>query len=415
MKSFAPLIRSEWRLLTFGFVMTFGSSLGQTYFIALFGGEMRADLGISHGEFGAVYSAATLASALILLWSGGLIDRLDLQRFSLGIVGLLAVGCIVLANSYHLASLFIGILILRHLGQGLMGMTGTTTVVRYLDSARGKASAISTSGFSISEAILPSVIVALLSWLSWRQAWLACAAVLILVMPLAIVLLLREHRQRHAQYLEHMAGDGNAEQSDIQQRRQWTRAEMIRDPLFYLFLPALLAVPLLFTGFMFHQVHLATTKGWSLTLWGSLYVVYAIATSLTKILTGLLIDRYNAQMLVPVAIIPLGVGLAILSSDNHWLVGAGFMTCLGLAVGGYSTLASPFYSERYGSLHLGSIKSLTTALMVFSSALSPVLVGWGIDAGYSIDTLARLAVMYTGIAMALALWAAHSAQREQWT
>ncbi len=65
MKSFLPLLRDEWRLLLFGFLMTFSSSLGQTYFIGLFGGHIRLDLDLSHGAFGAIYSAATLVSAKV--------------------------------------------------------------------------------------------------------------------------------------------------------------------------------------------------------------------------------------------------------------------------------------------------------------------------------------------------------------
>ena len=82
MKSFLPLIKAERRLLLFGFVMTFGSSLGQTYFIGLFGGDIRSDLALSHGEFGAIFSAATLASAILLLRTGSLIDHMDLRRYA---------------------------------------------------------------------------------------------------------------------------------------------------------------------------------------------------------------------------------------------------------------------------------------------------------------------------------------------
>ena len=99
MKSFLPLIRAEWRLLLFGFVMTFGSSLGQTYFIGLFGGDIREDLQLTHGAFGAIYSAATLSSAIILLWTGSLIDRLELRHYAYLVVFGLCVGCLMMAGS----------------------------------------------------------------------------------------------------------------------------------------------------------------------------------------------------------------------------------------------------------------------------------------------------------------------------
>jgi nitrate/nitrite transporter NarK len=130
MKSFMPLIRKEWRLLLFGFVMMFATSPGQTYFIALFSGEIRADLSLSHGEFGSIYSIATLSSAFVLLWTGVLVDHIDLRRFSRYVVIGLAIACLSLAFSQNVVMLVIAIFLLRQLGQGLMYMTTSTAMVR---------------------------------------------------------------------------------------------------------------------------------------------------------------------------------------------------------------------------------------------------------------------------------------------
>ena len=65
--------------------MTFWSSPGQTFLISLFSGEIRAELSLSDGEFAGIYSLATLASAIVMIWSGALIDRMDLKRLSIAI------------------------------------------------------------------------------------------------------------------------------------------------------------------------------------------------------------------------------------------------------------------------------------------------------------------------------------------
>ncbi|MEP5764246.1 MAG: MFS transporter [Halieaceae bacterium] len=402
MKSFVPLIKTEWRLLLFGFAMTFSSSLGQTYFIALFSGEIRGDLGLSHGEFGAVYSLATLASAVILLWSGSLVDRMDLRRFSYLVILGLGIGCGLLASSTNVLMLFLAILVLRHLGQGLMSMAGATAMVRYLDHHKGKANALSGIGYSASEAILPSIVVAMLLWFSWREAWWLWAAILVLGLPLLVRYLLGDQRQRHQDYLSMLAQQSADAGTGAQVQHQWTRGEVIRDPLFYLFMPALLAQPMLFTGFMFHQVHLVEAKGWSLVVWGSLYTLYAITSSLMKLVTGLLVDRFGAIRLVPLVGIPMGVGLLILASADSLLVAVSFMVLLGITVGSYATVSSPFFAEMYGTLHLGSIKSVTTAAMVFASAIAPVLMGWLIDDGVSMEAMALGSVVYLVIAAGLA-------------
>jgi MFS family permease len=397
MKSFLPLIKDEWRLLLFGFAMSFGSSFGQTYFIGLFSGEIRADLGLSHGDFGAIYSAATLASAVILLWSGTLVDRINLRRFSQWVVLGLAAGCLLMASSRGLVALFLSMLVLRHLGQGLMSMAGTTAMVRYLDHQRGKANALGGIGYSVSEATLPTLVIASLALLNWRQSWIFWALMLMVTMPLLIRWLLRDHDQRHSQYLRNISADTAAPSHSLQ--KQWSRPEVLRDPFFYCFIPVLVAMPLLFTGFMFHQVHLVDAKGWSLGAWGGLYILYAGVSMAFKLWTGVIIDRVGALNVTPLICIPFAVGLVALASASQFEVAVAFMVLMGMS----STVSPPFYAEMYGTQHLGSIKSVTTATMVFASAVSPVVMGWLIDIGVSMNTMALGGALYIMSATGLAL------------
>jgi MFS family permease len=101
----------------------------------------------------------------------------------------------------------------------------------------------------------------------------------------------------------------------------------------------------------------------------------------------------------------MGLGLLILASADSLLVAVAFMLLLGITVGGYATLSSPFFAEKYGTLHLGSIKSVTTAAMVFASAIAPVLMGWLIDKGVSMEAMALGSVAYVMLAFILA-WTA---------
>ena len=408
MKSFLPLIQSEWRLLLFGFAMMFGSSLGQTYFIGLFSGEIRAALDLSHGDFGGIYSAATLVSAVLLLWTGALIDRMDLRRYAYLVTLGLAGACVVMAASSGPLVLFLAVLGLRQLGQGLMGMTASTTVVRYLDRHPGKANALSGMGYSVSEALLPSLVIASLAFMTWRQSWLFWGGMALLVLLPVTRILLRDHDKRHREYLSGLEIPANSRGASG--RRQWTRGEVVRDPAFYLFLPALMAQPMLFTGFMFHQVHLVEVKGWPLAVWGSIYLLYAVVSTLFKLLAGVLADKVGALRLTPLMCLPFGVGFLLLASSDALWVAVAFMSLMAVTIGIYSTIASPFFSEMYGTLHLGSIKSLTTAAMVFASAIAPVLMGWLIDVGISMEAMAIASAVYIVFASLLAAFAV----RKKW-
>ena len=73
---------SNSRFLGFGFFLAFMSSAGQTYFIGVFGAGIQADFGLDAGSWGRTYMIGTLASALVINWTGALIDRLDLRLFT---------------------------------------------------------------------------------------------------------------------------------------------------------------------------------------------------------------------------------------------------------------------------------------------------------------------------------------------
>jgi sugar phosphate permease len=405
--------------LLFGFVLMFFSSPGQTYFIALFGGEIRQDLNLSHGEFGAIYSIATLCSAVTLLWSGTLIDRLPLRKVSVVVVCALALACLLMSFSGGVASLFIAVYLLRHFGQGLMSMTSTTAMMRYLSERKGKANSLSNMGYSFAEAMIPTVIIALLLMVDWRTAWQIVSLFIVLIVP-ALLLFLSQHQpSRHRQYVaeqeQYQLGENNPDNSPAEinrPQRQWTRAQVLRDPIFYLLVPALVSQSLLYTGFMFHQVHLVEVKGWSLLVWGSMYLLFSITTIVSSLLIGGLVDKIGALRLVPFIPMPMAIGLWTLSSSSEPIIAGVFMLLMGLSTGAQAAISAPFYAERYGNKHFASIKSLASFVMIVTTGTSPIILGWMIDRGVSINTLAFYGAIYALVVTIIGYSASRLAAQE---
>ena len=322
----------------------------------------------------------------------------------------LAVGCAMMSLVSGVLSLLLSLFVLRHLGQGLMFIISSTAMVRYIDAHKGKASALSGMGYAVAEAIMPGMLVALLIWIGWRHSWQIAAVLLLVFMLPAIFYLLRDHAKRHRHYLnqwQHQSDD-----IKVYRRHQWTRREVIRDRYFYLFAPGLMSQPLMFTGFIFHQVHLVETKGWSLLGWAALFSLYALVSVGTKLVTGVLIDRYGAIRMVPLVALPMGFGLIVLAFSTTLFGAAIFLILTGITVGYQSTTTAPFWSEMYGNQHLGSIKSLGAAAMVFCTALSPLLIGWQIDIGTSMDSLAIAAAIYIFLTSGLAYLACRSRKNQ---
>ena len=398
---------TDWRLLAFGTLASLASAPGQTLVISLFNADMRSAFELSHGGFGTLYMAATLTSAAVILWSGKLVDLYDLRAvFTVTTLGL-AAACAIAGSAGGAAGLLVALFLLRQFGQGLMMHIAVTSVNRYYETVRGKASAIVNQGFTLAEAVLPITISSLILAVGWRSSWFILGAICAgLVLPLLLVLI-ADHRRRHGRYLDRMAildeplpASGGAA---APRARQWSRAEMLRDPRFYGVVPVILAPSFFNTGLMFHHQHIASAKGWPLETWYLLLMAYAAASIVASLLAGAAVDRHGARRLMPLYTLPIALGgmcLAFGTASPLWT--AGVLVSFGAASGMTGAVSPPFWAEVYGVRHLGAIKAVATALMIFASALSPALYGVLFDAGVSVGSvgLANVGVVLAACAVA---------------
>lgn len=388
------------RFLAFGILLAGLSSYGQTFLISLFGGGIRAEFGLTNGDFGMVYSAATLISGLSLIWLGRQVDRLDLRLFTaLILVGAFA-GCMVMATANGLLMLGLAFLLLRICGQGLMMHTAQTSMARYFETGRGKAVSIATLGLPVGEGLFPGVLVALAASLGWRGTWACMGALLIVaVLPLALWLL-RGHVERHERLLAREYASTSAGRDTA---GEWRRRDVLRDPRFYFALPSVLAPPFIMTALFFHQVPLAAEKGWSLQWLASCFVGFAATHITALLLSGPLVDRLGARQVLPFYLLPLACGLLVLATLDQRLAALAYLMLAGVSVGVTGTVMGALWAELYGVRHLGAIRAMAHGLVVLSSAVAPGLVGALLDAGFDMENTATALLAWVLAASLLAL------------
>ena len=392
-------IRDQWRLIALGLVLNFFSSSGQTYFISVFSGEFRAAFGLTHGSFGLLYSIATLGGALLLIWLGRYIDRVDLRWFAAAVCTALALAALSVSVAGSALALALSVVALRLTGQGLMTHTAVTTVSRYLEERRGTAVGFIASGITIGAAVFPVIGVALISGFGWRQGWMGVGIFYLVVVGPLVLWLLKGQGKRHAAFLarhDDPSGDAN----DASRQRSLTY--VVHDPGFYLVLPAFMAPTVLFTGFIFHQVHLVETKGWTLVWFTSGMVGYAVGSMLTAMALGPFIDRFTASRILPWYLIPFAAAMLLIwGLDQAWMAPVLLVT-FGIGVGAFYALFGTLWAELYGVRHLGAIRSLTQAVTIFASAISPALFGWLIDGGLSMERIALYSLVYIAVGTGMA-------------
>jgi len=382
------LIRKYPQLLLFGMLTAAFSGPGQTFLVSLFIPEMRASFGMSQGQIASLYAAATVCSACLLPWVGRLLDRIHLTVFTLIAGFLLAAGCVLLGFSQGTVSVLVGFLLIRNLGQGTLTMISSTTMARIFGRMRGRALSISNLGYPLSEAIFPYCITTWMMLYGWRSAWLMLAALILLFFSPAVLFLLRKDPHKKAKHHIDRGEELEHEVSrDLSPTVDWHVKDIVKDWQFWALLYPMLMPPGVLTALFFHQASLASAKGWGLPLVSIAFVAYAVTRGLASLTIGPLIDRFGARTLYPFTLVPLSLGLSGFIWGQHPFWAFFYLAGAGITMGIGMTITGALWAELYGTKYLGSIKGLTSSMIVFSTAISPPIVGALLDSGMNVPAI----------------------------
>ena len=387
------LQNSRW--LTAGALLTLISSFGQTYFISIFAGEIRTAFNLSHGDWGAIYGFGTFASAIVMIWSGGLTDVMRVRHLGPIVLAALAASCLFMALNPWVALLPVVIFCLRFTGQGMSTHIAAVAMSRWFLANRGKALSVASLGFSVGEACYPILVVSLLLFFSWQSVWILAAGVAALAIP-ALLWLLAEERSPQSSATEGQSlGMGG---------RHWRRNQALRHPLFWFMIPALLGQSAFNTAFFFLQVHFAEIKGWEHLQLVAMFPVYTLVSIAAMILSGILLDKLDTARLIPYFQLPMIVAFLIFAFGQSLIAALVGFIFLGLSSGANATLPNAFWAEFYGTKHLGSIKAAAAAVMVLGSAIGPAVTGVLLDYDLPLDTQYVAVSVFFGFS-SLMMWA----------
>ena len=386
----------SFKVILFGFIFTFFSSFGQSFFLGLFNPSIRETLSITHGQFGSIYASATLLSSFILIWLGKKIDDINISKFSFLVVILLALSCFLFSKISSIIFLFFAILLMRFSGQGMMSHTATTTISRYFTKSRGKALSTGWFGLSTAEFILPVLIIYLLTLYDWKVIWISISLIVIFFLPLTSYFLIKNLKLDSRESID----EKNSSNQNI---KDWKRIEVIKDYRFYIICANMLAMPWIATGTFVYQSFILGSKNWGPFIIAQSFMVYSIMSVITLFISGFLIDKFTSRKILIYMNIPLLLSTIVIIYFNHPFTAFVFLGLIGISNGLANVLGSSTWAEIYGVKYIGSIKALTTALMVFATAFGTAFFGVLIDKGYSIEQIALISAIYISISIILLL------------
>jgi MFS family permease len=367
--------RLHTRALSFGALLTFSSSFGQTFLISLFVPDLLRTFALDSGRFGALYAGATPASAASLPFLGALLDRSRLPRFTVGAALTLVLACLWMAWTPGVAALAVGLLGLRLGGQGLMSLIATTTMARAFERQRGRALVLAGLGYPVGEALLPFLVLGLIGAAGWRWAWVVIAAALACaLLPLAA-------------WLPRSLGVPAAQPAVAPADRAPGAARVLRDWRFYSLLPAMLFFPLTITALMLYQLPLAEHRGWPAQTFATALVGFAATRVAVSFLAGTLVDRFGALRVFPFTLVPMCAGLALLWAGTAPWAAFVYLGLAGASLGLAVPVNTALWAEIYGLHALGAIKGTVTMATVAATAAGPLLFGALLAADTSFEAL----------------------------
>lgn len=391
-------IKDNARWLGVGFLLTLTSSFGQTWFISLFASEVKLEFGLTDGSWGTLYTVATLSSALLMFWLGGLADKIALSRLVPAITVLFAIAALGFSLSTSILMLGFFLFLLRFCGQGMFGHLAMTAMGRWFDASRGRAVSIATLGHPTGEVIIPFFAVYSIATIGWNATWYIVAGLLAVVIAPLLWRLLQDNRSPQGKEQERAASHGLY-------GRHWTRSEAARHWLLPALVPMLLTPGFVSTVIFFHQIHIATVKGWTLMEMAPGYTFFATATVGAAFFAGWASDKVGAQRLLPYILMPMACGTLLIALATPVWSWYGVLALCGLTQGASGAFWGVFLPVAYGTRFLGSIRSLATTVMVISTAIGPGITGLLIDAGIDFPTqsfvMSAWCVVFSGLSFAI--------------
>ena len=382
------------KVIIFGFIFTFFSSFGQSFFLGLFNAPIRNELGITHGQFGSIYASATICSSLLLIWVGKKIDDYRILNYSFFVVTLLFISSLFFSFINSVYFLAVGIFLMRLSGQGLMSHASTTTISRFFERSRGKALSTIWFGLSTAEFVLPVLMTYFFLIYSWRTVWQGIAVLIVLFLPLVILNTIKFIN------LDSREADNNPKLKKTK-IKSWRRRDVLKDYRFYIVSLNMLAMPWLATGIFVYQSFISESKMWEIYTIPKAFMVYSITSIITLFMSGFLVDKFTGRKLILYMNLPLLLAMFTLFQLNHEISAYVFLGLIGVSNGLANILGSSTWAEIYGVKYIGSIKALTTALMVFSTAFGTAVFGLLIDRGFTIEKIAFVGGTYIVISLAL--------------
>jgi MFS transporter, OFA family, oxalate/formate antiporter len=378
-----------WMILVWGTIGVIMSVPGQTIGVSVFTDSLIDNLKISRDELSMSYMFGTIGSSFLLPWAGKQYDKYGVRivamvaSIGLGLVLLFLsqVDRIIFQLFFFQNSLlivfvmFMAFLLLRFFGQGVLTMVSRNMMAQWFDKRRGFATGFSNVFISLAFSGAPVFLFFLVESNSWRGAWIFLASGLIIVFPIVVLFFFRNKPEESG-----LLPDGNYQSSERQKKllfpvfKEFTLSEVRRNYSFWIYSFMLAMQALYITAFTFHVISIFEEAGLTRNDAITIFQPAALVAVATTLAFSSLSDYLQLKYLYMIMGLGACIGVFGVIFLGQMPI-AWYLIVLGNGMMGgmYSVLASVTWPRYFGRKHLGAISGQSIMVIVFASALGPIL------------------------------------------
>src|SRR4029453_9618784 len=383
-------------LLLGGAFVTFAISAALMHSYAVFLVAFLEEFRWSRAEPPLAFSVSAFVRGASAPFVGALVDRLGPRRLVLLGGSVLALGLLGSAYVVALWQLVVLYGILMTLGANCLGLVVFVPVLsRRFVSNRGMAISIVQSANGLARAVSAPLAQLLISTIGWRHSYLAQAAFMgVLIWPLA-ALFRRDDEPPAPASLPRPPSAGDA---DRPARRDWTLAEAIATPHFWLLFTVYLCTGLGSFFVSLHQLAFAVDAGFAKLYAAAVLGIGSFLSVGGTIGTGTISDyigrELSAVLAYAISIVGVICALFITGPEHAWLLW--LHACFfGLPWGARGPAVTAKTADLFPGPNLGTILGVITVGTGIGSAVGAWGAGWIFDVSgsYRLAFLASIAVL----------------------
>lgn len=385
-----------WVILIASTIGVLASAPGQTMGVSTFTDYLIKHIHISRNQISSAYMIGTIGSSFLLTWAGKQYDKFGARWTTIAASLLLAFVLLLLSQADHIVHLFVKdrelavyngfaiavmvllFFLLRFSGQGVLTMVSRNMLMKWFIARRGFANGIASVLITLGFSIAPLTFDWLIQGTSWRNAWIIMAVGIGVVFMLIAFLLFRDNPEDLG-----MVPDGEKHRHrernvTIKPFKQFTLKEARKTFPFWIYSLPLAFYALYITGFSFHLISIFDQAGLDRQKALAVFIPISFMSVGISFFGGWISDRIKLKYLLYIFLTGELIALYSLAKMNDGIYYYGFIVGHGMANGLYNVLMTVTWPRFYGRKNLGRISGFVMSLIVFFSAIGPVLFSFSL-------------------------------------